>query len=359
MKKSILTVLVFLTLLNADDYDFDMDAIEVTPYEYSGFVKGEMKNLTTKKDTTFNSYLSEAQLKFKYTKDVFSLKSEFQADYSGVDDLDDEQYTINQLFLSYKANTNNNISVGKKALKWGKGYFFNPVAFLDRKKNPDDPEVSKEGFVLANYKYNKSYAGDLKNFGLDIVYLPTSDNINEDFSKEATTNIAIKAYFLYFDTDIDLIYLYNDKLTDKLGFDFSTNLQTNFEIHGEFAYEADGYYSYLLGIKYLTEKELTITSEYLYQSEQLSLDEPFYDKQYLISKFSQKEPFDILYFSIYYTIKLNIGDASCKNTFGILYDFRNNLDVDISYNKNYGDDDSEFGQKLVSDNFWTKFTYYF
>ena len=359
MKKLSLLCIIWLTILSADDYDFNFDEIEVTPYEYSGYIKGEMKNLKTVKDTTFNSYLGEVQLKFKYTKDAFSLNSEFKGDYAYVDDSDDTKLTVNQLFVNYKADHNNNVAIGKKSLKWGKGYFFNPVAFLDRKKNPDDPEASKEGFIMANYKYNKSYVGDLKNFSLDVIYLPTSDDINEDYSTDETSNIALKAYFLYLDTDIDFIYLFSNKDKDKVGVDFSKNIQTNFEIHGEFAYEIDGYHSYLLGLKYLTSSELTITSEYMYQSEKLSIKVPFYDKQYLVNRFSQKEPIDILYLSIYYKNMLNLEDYSYKNTFGILYNFRNNLNLDVSYNKNDGKHDSEFGRKFVSDNFWTKVVYYF
>jgi hypothetical protein len=32
------------------------------------------------------------------------------------------------------------LDAGKKVVKWGKGYAWNPVAFVDRPKNPEDPE---------------------------------------------------------------------------------------------------------------------------------------------------------------------------------------------------------------------------
>ncbi|MCK5293219.1 MAG: hypothetical protein KAJ49_01110, partial [Arcobacteraceae bacterium] len=223
----------------------------------------------------------------------------------------------------------------------------------------NNPEAAKEGYILGNYKYNKSYVGDLKNFSLDIVALSTSTNKNEDFYSQDSKNIAIKSYILYLDTDIDFIYYYSDVLKDKVGIDFSKNIKTNFEIHGEFVKQKDGYNSYILGIKYLTADDLTITSEYFYQSEQLSTIVPYYDNRYFINKFSLKEPMGIVYFTIYYKNSLNIKDDSYQNNIGGIYSFKNNIKLDISYNNNRGDSLSEFGGKQVSDTIWSKVIWYF
>jgi hypothetical protein len=48
-------------------------------------------------------------------------------------------------FLSLNSSSSWTIDAGKKTFKWGKGYTWNPVAFIDRPKNPDDPEVGTEG----------------------------------------------------------------------------------------------------------------------------------------------------------------------------------------------------------------------
>ncbi|MCK5110057.1 MAG: hypothetical protein KAQ94_00960 [Arcobacteraceae bacterium] len=355
----IVASLIFSSLIFADNYSFDMDEIEVKTYEYSGYLKAEHKHQQTKNNDTLNSTYGEAQLSFKYFKDDYSLNSEFQANHNNINNEEKNIYTVNQLFFNYKASSNDSFNLGKKSLKWGKGYFFNPIAFLDRKKDPNNPEASKEGYLFANYKYNKSYDGDLKNFSFDIVYMPTSNNTNEDYYNQSSNNIALKSYFLYLDTDIDIIYLFNNKLKDKIGIDFSKNIETNFEIHGEMAKQLNGYKSYLFGIKYLTAGDLTITSEYFYQSEQLSKTNPFYDNKYFINKFSQKEPFEIVYSSVYYKNSLNLRDNSFQNSLGITYSFKNNFELDISYNKNKGNATSEFGSKLISDTIWTKVSWYF
>ena len=349
----VLPFCLFLPLiLVADDYSFNMDeldTIEVKSYEYSGYLKSEYKYLNIKSEPNIDSYLGEAMLDFKYYNDKLTINSEFMVNYENIDNSEDKSYSLNQLYLNYSFNKNHFINVGKVSSKWGKGYFFNPIAFIDRKKDPNNPELTKEGYELFGYKYNKVYTGsNLKNFTFDMIYLPTSSNQNNDLYNNTSNNIALKAYFLYFDTDIDIAYLYSDKTANKIGMDFSTNVETNFELHGEIARDTDGLYSYLIGIKYLTLNDLTITSEYFYQNETLDKTEPFWDNRYFLNKFSQKEPFDILYSSVYYKNSLNIDDKSYQNTLGVTYSFNNNIDTDISIGNNHGKVLSEYGSKRVS-----------
>lgn len=339
-----------INFIIASDYDFNFDEIELKSYEYSGYLKAEHKNQQTKDNKTLDSSFGEAQVSFKYFKDDYSLNSQFQANHSNINNIEENTYTTNQLFMNYKASSNDSFNLGKQSLKWGKGYFFNPIAFLDRKKDPNNPEAAKEGYIFANYKYNKSYDEDLKNFSFDVLF---------DLDSHLSSTMALKSYFLYLDTDIDIVYLYNDKFKDKVGFDFSKNIETNFEIHGEFAKELKGYFSSLIGIKYLIANDLTITSEYFYQSQQLNMTDPFYDNKYFINKFLQKEPFGIVYSSVYYKNSLNVKDNSYQNSLGTIYNFRNNVAVDISYNKNIGNEKSEFGNKLISDTIWMKVSWYF
>ena len=367
--KSLHVMLLASILAHAGDYDFDLSAIEVKPYTLSGYLKGENKLqglnedsplFHTKNKDSMKTYASEGNLKFAYFQDAFKIDSELMVNYNDIDNTYTDKYTITQLFVQYKFDQNNLVEVGKKAPKWGKGYFVNPIAFFDRKKDPNDPEASREGFVMANYRYNKSYDGDVKNFSLDVLFMKNDNHINSDFAKDEANNVGIKAYFLYLDTDIDVIYQHRDNGNDKAGFDFATNVLSNLEVHGEFAKTMDeDDYAYLLGFKYLTEFDLTITTEYLYQKNQTSKTEPFYDHQYFMNKLSQKEPFDVLYSSLYYKNIYNLEDKSMQNSFGTTYSFKNNMFIDISYNINDGRVGSEYGSKLVQDTIWTKLYWYF
>ena len=114
---------------------------------------------------------------------------------------------------------------------------------------------------------------------------------------------------------LDLLYL---PTTKDINRDFYTGDSDNF------AKEISAGHSYLLGLKYVTKNDITITSEYLYQSEGLTKDEiattskvePFIAKSYMINKLSTKEPFDTLYASAYFKDMLNLEDKSHLDSLG-------------------------------------------
>ena len=379
MIRSPLAILLLWNVgIHADDYSFDMESIETKSFEYSGYLRSEYKyqtlnqdsplyTLLDRSDSSQNAFLNEALFRFTHYKDDFKLIGALSARYNNIDGVDEDLFTVYQLYAHNTLSINHAIDVGKKTLKWGTGYFFNPAAFLDRPKDPTQPENAYEGYVMANYIYNKSFDGDLKNLKLDLIYMPTTSQVNDDFYNAPSSNLAMKLYLLYLDTDISFIYLYSDEQKDKIGFTFSRNLATYFEIHGEYAKEIDGYHSYLLGLKYVTESDITITSEYYYDSEGLTKDEirssvkllPFPAKSYFVNKFSKKEPLGIVYSSVYFKDMLNTEDSSHLDTLGFIYTFKNNLEIDFSYNLNSGNKESEFGKKMVSDFAWLKATWYF
>ena len=379
MTRPLLAILLLCHIgLYADDYSFDMESIETKSFEYSGYLRSEYKyqnlnqdsplyTLLNRSDSSQDTFLNEALFRFTHYKDDFKFIGALSARYNNIDGADEDIFTIYKLYAHNKLSINHSVDVGKKTLKWGTGYFFNPAAFLDRPKDPTQPENAYEGYVMANYIYNKSFDGDLKNLKLDLIYMPTTSQINDDFYNANSSNLAMKLYLLYLDTDISFIYLYSNEQKDKIGFTFSRNLATYFEIHGEYAKEIGGYHSYLLGLKYVTQSDITITSEYYYDSEGLTKDEirssvkllPFPAKSYFVNKFSKKEPLGIVYSSVYFKDMLNTEDNSHLDTLGFIYTFKNNLEIDLSYNLNSGNKDSEFGKKMVSDFAWLIATWYY
>ena len=379
MIRCLLTLIMLSSVVTyADDYSFDMESIETKSFEYSGYLRTEYKYQNLNQDSplytlldrtgsTQNTSLNEALFRFTHYKDDFKLIGSLSARYVNIDGSNESLFTAYQLYAHNTLSINHSIDVGKKTLKWGKGYFFNPAAFLDRPKDPTQPENAYEGYVMANYSYNKSFEGDLQNLKLDFIYMPTTSSINDDFYHACSSNLAMKLYLLYLDTDIEFIYLYSDEQKDKIGLTFSKNLAPHFEIHGEYAKELEGYHSYLVGLKYVTQSDITITSEYYYDSEGLTKEEirsslkllAFPGKSYFVNKFSKKEPFGIVYSSVYFRDMLNGEDHSHLDTLGFIYTFKNNIEIDFSYNLNSGNEESEFGKKMVSDFAWLKATWYF
>ncbi len=372
MLKILLLILISLNII-ADEYDFDMSEVEPEPYEYNGYLRVDNKTQhIDKPDDDYQNYLHlEALLNFTFFHDIYRFKTSLMPSYDYIESkVAEKDFTTNELYAEAKLNTNHSVLIGKESLQWGKGYFFNPVAYFDRLKDPQQPTQTREGFFINKYSYNKSFSGDLKNVSFDFVYLPATESINKDYynlitNRVNSNNIATRLYILLYDTDIDFIYNYSDIADDKIGIDFSKNIQTNFEIHGEFSQVLNNDYSYLLGLRYLTDFELTIISEYLYRSAGLDKDEieistkllPFIAKDYSITLITQKEPFDLLYFSVYYKNMINLQDSSQQNKFGAIYNFKNNIDVDLSYNINSGTDLSEFGAKQISDFLWLRITW--
>ncbi len=383
MRYFYLFFLILMTVSFAGEYDFDMDEIETKSYEYSGYLRADdrYQQLNTEAplyiqsgdDRSTQNYVHlEALLNLAYFKDIYTFKSSFTATYDHVNSISKDDLVINELYAEAKPSNNHMFLAGKQSLQWGKGYYFNPVAFFDRPKDPTQPTNVREGFWMANYGYTKTFNAALKNIRLDLLYLRASSSFNEDYYKFATNeqtshNIGAKLYLLLFDTDIDLIYDYSDAAKDKIGIDFSKNILSNFEIHGEAAKELGSYHSYLLGLRYLSSFDLTLISEYLYRSNGLSKEEieekettlPFAAKSYVFTLLSQKEPLDILYFSLYFKDMFNLEDQSHQDKFGFTYRFRNNVDLDLSYNINSGSSLSEFGKKTVSDFAWLKVMWYF
>lgn len=359
------------SLIASDEYGFSMNELnqmELKSYDFSGYIKAQHKHQNFNKDSMMyasknkdsqETYLGELFINYKYFQDQFTFNTDLVVNYENIDSVSEDTYTINQAVVTYKIDNFHELNLGKRTPKWGKGYFSNPIAFIDRKKDPNEPEANKEGFTGINYKFNKVYQGDLQNIGLEINYLRTTEDFNEELYAENSNIFASKLYLLYKDIDIDIAYVYNDKDTNKFGIDFSTNLQTNFEIHGEYAKYDTGEFSYLLGLKYLTDSELTLISEYLYKSEEQIQNQPLWDNRYFINKITQKDPFNILYWSVYFMDTFNLDDRSHQDSLGVIYTGFKNLELDFSIAKMSGDTTSEYGAKLIENYTWLQVKYSF
>ena len=278
------------------------------------------------------------------------------------------------------------MEIGKKRLKWGKGYAWNPVAFIDRSKNPNDPELALEGFTVATFNYIKSFSGNLKTISFTAVLLPVNDSFNSDFGMKDFINFGGKVYFLFNDTDIDIMFLSGNSIPDRYGIDFSRNLGSNLEVHGELAYTPDykknNTLSYLFGIRFLTKTDITFFLEYYkngrgflqneitdyyskiddaYQVFQQSGDDTFLKslvsdsdlsyssfapmRDYLYFRVSWKEPWDILYFIPSLTSIYNIDDSSFSIAPELLYTPVTNLELRTKMSFFIGEKWSDFGEK--------------
>jgi hypothetical protein len=396
----------------AETYDFKIDEFESKPFEWSGYAEVKYEHLNLDKESAFyglnfyndprdtlNRSTGTMQLELGYKKGLAAFNTVLNA-RAAVDDLGgSDRADVFEAKLSLKPTPSVTVDLGKKVFKWGKGYAWNPVGFINRPKDPNNPEDSLEGYLGVGIDLIKSFSGPLQTLALTAVLLPVWTDVNGDFGKKDHVNFAAKLYLLYRDTDIDLMAFVGDSRSTRFGIDFSRNLATNFEIHAEYAYLTDleqkylteaglvatrrrSVSQYLLGLRYLTKNDITTIFEYYHNGAGFTKSEldRFYElvddanqqfittgsdnffqsartisrmgysapqagRNYLYLKISQKEPFDILYFTPGIIGIFNIDDASYSLSPEMLYTGFTNWEIRVRYTYLGGSRFTEFKEK--------------
>ena len=410
-----------------DEYGFALDEFEPRNLEWGGYgeIKGEYLDLNPESAfyrlnfrqdprSALNRFSGVLQIEGSYKRGIWAVNSVIRAE-GRKDDLDwTDSTTVFEASLSLKPTPSVSFDLGKKVFKWGKGYAWNPVGFIDRPKDPDNPEEALEGYVGAGLDLIKSFTGpSLQTVALTAVILPVWRDVNEDFGDMNHVNLAAKLYLLYRDTDIDFVVFTGDSRSTRYGVDFSTNLATNFEIHGEFAYlldirqkylpETGGLAErvsstaiYLLGLRYLTESDVTTILEYyhsgtgytkseqirfyqlvadgneqllntgidtLYQTarstSKMGYSRPRAGRDYLYLKINQKDPFNILYFTPGLTTVFNLGDHSHSISPELLYTGFTNWELRLRFTFLNGDNLTEFEEKQSKSKLEFRVRYHF
>ncbi len=401
-------------LLFAAEYTFDVSEIEKKPYHIGGYLEfypivfGLDKNAALYKLNFYDrnakgateQYNGTLQLEGSLEKGISRLYVKTYTNYLNSYQYETTKTNVFEGYLSLKPSPTLVMDAGKKTMNWGKGYAWNPAAFLDRQKDPNDPELSREGFIVASMDYTKSFTGGhLKTFSFTPVLIPAYSGFNDDFGEVDHLNFASKFYFLFLDADIDLIFFTGGSRTTRYGMDFSKNITTNLEIHGEFSLingyrqtsvDGNGNLSqrsynarnYLIGIRYLSEQDTTYILEYYHNGTGYSPKEmrdyfSFVDKSYgvysatgnpgmlnkainltqnlygrmnpaenyLYLRISQKDPFDILYWTPAVTLIANTDDKSFSLMSEVTYTGITNFDFRLRGGPIVGARGSEYGEK--------------
>jgi len=414
-----------------DDYHFDLSEIEKEvekkPYRIGGFFElrpvlfgldhdaafYKIRFIEQDEGDTLEQYNLGFRLEGSYEKGIASLyfrtDSILWYDYRGWDD----DIELSEGYVSLKPNPGFTLNAGKEVISWGKGYAINPVAFVSRPKDPDDPAEALEGYYAITADLIRSFRGHLKTLAFTPVIIPVTEKINDDFGEPDHINFAAKLYLLLWDTDLDLIFFTGASRTTRYGFDFARNVATNFEIHGELAWitdfdkksidpqgnistETSDVIRALLGIRYLTANDITFILDYYYNGGGLDEDdaEAFYQfvdraydafllrggrsqlsqaarlsqdtlstvkpmRDYLYFRASWKEPFSILYFTPAITSIVNLTDQSFSLTPELLYIPKTNLEFRLRGAILAGGYHTEYGEKANDYKIELRVRYYF
>lgn len=286
------------------------------------------------------------------------------------------------------------LDAGKRVQRWGKGYAWNPVGFVERPKDANDPQQSREGYTMLAAEWVRSFegawGGALAAASLTAVLVPVSDQLNTSYGTAGHLNPALKLYVLLHDTDIDIVWAARGSRPARYGVDFSRNLGSQLELHGEWARSLDAprplvplsgavalqrfdATSMLLGVRYITEREVTWIAE-LYRNgggysraeygdfllaatgatparaAQLALTpylRPNPGRDYAYLRVSGKEPFDWLYVVPAITAIVNLRDRSHSLTPEISYTGIDNVELRARWVVLHGAPDSEFGARPI------------
>lgn len=408
--------------LQAESFSFDLSDYRKKPFEWGGHLEFAAERLganpgSSAQRLVYPGATSPDPLKRYHARVEGWGKYRFDGatlhwlGHAGLDDLEtgsQREAGTYELYMATQPFDRGNIEIGKRALRWGKGYAWNPVGFVERVKDPTDPELAREGFTLASFEYLRRFEGPLQALAFTQVLVPVNDRLNSDFTVSGGINPAARLYLLYGDTDIDLMVLGDGARLSRVGADFSRNLASNLEVHGEIAYALDqkrveidsrnqlrdsygDTLSGLIGLRYLSESELTWIVEYYrngngYEASQwarfhdLARSDPVASaslfatarrarqagfgsansgRDYLYLKVSAREPFDTLYLNAGVSGILNLDDQSYSLMPELVYTGFGNSELRLRVALMEGGTSTEYGEKLTDRRLELRWRYFF
>ena len=405
-------------LATAEEFKFDAREFEKKIVEFSGYVEQKEEGLKLRDGTPAYrlAYPSEAnrnrltrststvEATGKLNLDPFVADVRAQASYAS-DPLVSTANTpkVMEGGVRWSAGPGLSFDVGKRIQRWGKGYAWTTVGFVERPKDSSDPSASREGFMMASGEWTKSFMGEtggpISTIGITGLLVPTNDSMNADFGQARSLNPAAKLYLLAMDTDIDLMWRGKGAKPKSFGIDFSRNINSSLEVHGEWSRTLEAprktvtatgamssgganFNSGLLGVRYLTPGEVTWIGEYYRNGGGYSADElddyfqfldhalapntvsvlankartvaqsgysrPNPGRDYLYVKASVSEPFNWLYGAASVTTMTNLNDHSWQVTPELSYTGYTNVELRARLIVLGGKRHTEFAEKVSS-----------
>jgi hypothetical protein len=412
-----------------DGLEFDTTEFEKRAFDYRGYLEllpeyartnqdGALYQLTffgEDEQSSIERLTGVLELEGRYNRGIatlaFRTHSEGVWDYLG----EEQDHSLYEGLLTLQPTPGIAGDLGKKAYRWGKGVAWNPVAFVERAKDAGNPDLAREGYWTAGLDWIKSFDGPLQTIAITPLVVPTKDGWNEDFGQAGHLNFAGKVYLLYKDTDFDFMFLTEGSQSARYGFDFARNVSPNFEIHGELAYITDfrrlevepspscrgkrqdpeDVVSYLAGLRYRTEQDITYTLEYYYngagnspaqqkryyecvhtawETQDAALfnrlpigkdidrgpfSKPNPMRRYMHFRAFWEEPFNILYFTPGLQAFYNLDDGSFSISPEFTYGGIDNLELRLRATLPVGDELTEWGEKPNEYKAELRIRYYF
>lgn len=313
--RTVLWLLIPLLMWGEEEFSFDAEFFEKKRFDTRGYLRSDNavqwlnanRIARTSNELNLQADWDDAPLNLHFDGSLF---------YRDDSRSDHEDDAVLNAFSQRFGDERANLDLGKKVLRWGKGYAYSPLAFFERTKDPIYPDLSREGFWMAQAQFTRTPADALVSaYTLDMLYLPDI-HANRDHFASTDSRGGAKLYLLAGQSDIDFVIAEN-----AFGADISTDVGWGFELHGEWGNKR-GDKSYLAGLRYQSPSDLTLIAEWF---------RTYDEKRYGYLKVSQKEPFSLIYSSLYTLYLREEGAKNYRFLAGGTYDFKNGFTIDLAY----------------------------
>ncbi|WP_114376831.1 hypothetical protein [Elioraea thermophila] len=299
----------------------------------------------------------------------------------------------------------NAVAFGKRVLRWSKSYAFQPVGFVERARDPTDPDAAREGYWMGTLELTRSFAeaGPLRTLGATAVLLPVSPAFNREFAADRGLNAALRLTALVADTDLDLYAFTGDSRANRLGIGAGRNLLAELVVYGEAAWTAEeprpvvldratgrmgrittGGIAGFVGLRWQAPTDTTVILEYLHNgtgirpqefADALALIDRAGDRleaglppapgdevarrlarayqrpqplrDYLYLRVSHKEPWGLLYVTPAFTAIVDAANGSATLQPEVSYTGFTNLELRLRAQATVGERESDFGARAA------------
>jgi hypothetical protein len=315
--RPLLWLLLPLLMWGEEEFSFDAGTFEKKRFDLQGYLRSDnaLQYYRTPSERIARSS-NELNVQGFWDDAPINLHADASLFYRDDSHSDSEDDAVLNALTQRFGDERQNVELGKKVLRWGKGYAYSSLAFFERTKDPIYPDLSREGFWMAQGQMTRTPAeGLISAYTLDLLYLPDTD-ANRDHFASTDSRVGAKLYMLAAQTDIDIVVAENG-----FGADFSADVGGGLELHGEWG-RKKGLQSALAGLRYQSTSDLTLIAEWF---------RAYDEKRYRYLKITQKEPLGWVYSSLYILWLDQEQSPDYRSLAGGTYDFKNGFTLDLAY----------------------------
>ncbi len=141
----------------------------------------------------------------------------------------DYDHQVRELYLSSSLSEHFDLTVGRRILKWGTGYAFNPTGVVEPVRDPADPEDRLRQYQGRNLLSLSAYSGNL---AVDVVYV--NDALPDRPGDAGRRHeLAVRAYLFWRGADLSAVAHFRRGHRSRWGINYAQVFGAGLEVHAE------------------------------------------------------------------------------------------------------------------------------